>query len=355
LLQRQFDALMAREFKWYEDSDETDPGSYYNLELLTALRRAKKQPDPLTILVQHGGGPLAGTPLSLPRLKVSIKNVDLEQEEVGFTFGGDYRSGRQARWRLAVVNDKGRVVPRKQVYGMIYGGGQFTEGTLKHGESWETTIDMREFIESPAPGRYEVQVLYHNTRTILFSDDISGLIVSRSEKMPLVVAPTVIELTEKQRRLANDWIAALEPTEPYKVVAGTYGKWAHNFIRPESPAGKLLSNGLKSAPPLVEALRNETMSVEKRAWILSLLYSVTGLNDPCQRSALGSYECAEGPWQVWGSGPGEAGSGGIGLPSTRSCSTDGKINVDDQKLLAKQWFEWLKTVEVKTAEDSHLP
>ena len=108
---------------------------------------------------------------------------------------------------------------------------------------------------------------------------------------------------------------ALEVAKPVKVVDGTYGKWAHDFIRPESPQGKLLKHGLKSAPPLIGALRDETMSAEKRAWILSLLYSVTGLNDPRQGSALASYECAEGPWQVWGTGPSGAGCGGVGLPS----------------------------------------
>ena len=40
-----------------------------------------------------------------------------------------------------------------------------------------------------------------------------------------------------------------------------------------------LSMGLKAAPPLVAALQEKTIGPEKRAWILSLLYSVTGEND----------------------------------------------------------------------------
>jgi len=350
LLQRQFDGLMAREFKRYEGSDETEPGSTYNLELLTALRRAKKQPDPLKILVERGNGPLTGTPLSLPRLKISIKNVDIERKEVGFTSGGDYRSGRQARWRLAVVDDKGKMVPTKQPHGIIFGGGIYTEGTLKQGESWSTVIDMREFIEAPLPGRYQLQVLYHNTRTILYSEDLSGLIVCRSDEIPMALSPTVIRLTTQQQRSAQEWIAALAPTKRAKVVAGTYGEWAHDFIRPESPPGKLLSMGLNSAPPLIEALRGETISAEKRAWLLSLLYSVTGLNDPRRGSALGSYEYVEGPWQVWGGRPGEAPSGGIGLASIGS-SKGGKIDTDYQKNLTNRWIEWRRTVNVRLAGD----
>ena len=352
MLRRCFDVLMDRKFKLFEGSDETEPGSTYNLELLTALRRANMQPDPLTIVVERGDRLLTATPLSLPRLKVSIKNVDIERKEVGFTFGGNYRSGRQARWRLAVVDDKGNTVPTKQPDGLIITGGLSSEGRLKHGESWETVIDMREFIEAPLPGRYQLRVLYHNTRTILYSEDISGLIVCRSDRIAFVVSPTVIQLTEKQKRTAHEWIAALEPTKRVKVVAGTYGKWAHDFIRPESPQGKLLGMGLKAAPPLIEALQDEATSAEKRSWILSLLYSVTGKNDPCYRGVLASYDYVEAPWQVWGGAPGETPSGGIGFASKGGGGfLGGTIDANEQDQMTKNWIEWLQTVKVKVAED----
>ena len=76
-------------------------GRLYNLELVTALRRVQKKPDPLVVLLDVQG-PLEANPLLLPRLKVSIKNVDCEKAGVGFTNGGDYRSGRQDRWRVVV-------------------------------------------------------------------------------------------------------------------------------------------------------------------------------------------------------------------------------------------------------------
>lgn len=350
LLRKQFDLLTARRLKPFEGSDKTESGTNYNFELLTALRRAQKQPDPLTILVDRRDGPLTATPLSLPRLKVSITNVDIERQKVGFTFGGNYRSGRQSRWRLTLVDEKGKTVPTKQIQGAIMGGGLYSEGTLKHGESWETVINMRQFIESPLPGRYQLQVLYHNTRTIFFSEDISGLIVCRSTKIPFVVSPTVIHLTEKHRRTARECIAALKPTKRIKIVAGKYAKWAHGFIRPKSPQGRLLDMGLRAAPPLIEALQDETISAEKRAWILSLLYSVTGLNDPRRGNALASYHYIVGSWQVWGGAPGETPSGGIGLASKGS-SGGGKINASDQKKLTKNWIEWLRTVKVKVADE----
>jgi len=78
------------------DADELDSGSNFNLELLTALRRVSKQPDPLQIFIDEPKE-LTGMGSSMPNLRVRIQNVDTEKNEVGFTIGGDYRGGRQAR------------------------------------------------------------------------------------------------------------------------------------------------------------------------------------------------------------------------------------------------------------------
>ena len=42
---------------------------------------------------------------------------------LGFTSGGNYRSGRQARWRIVVTDDAGKVVPVKRLNGIAMGGG----------------------------------------------------------------------------------------------------------------------------------------------------------------------------------------------------------------------------------------
>jgi len=99
-----------------EDLDEDlEPGSNFNLELLTALRRIKKQPDPLKVIID---GPqeltAASSPLALPRLGVRIENVDVDQTDVGFTFGGNYRSGLQRRWRIVVQDEKGNLIPARR-------------------------------------------------------------------------------------------------------------------------------------------------------------------------------------------------------------------------------------------------
>ncbi len=343
LLRGHLEALMARTVKRHE-SDPGDPGSCYNLGLLTAIRRLEGRPDPLAVVVGTPATPLTCTPLSLPRLKVAVKNVDVENYEVGLTLGGDYRSGRQARWRLVVVNEAGEpLAVRPHEDAVIIMGGLYRLGVLKPGESWETVLDMRSFVAAPLPGKYRLEVLYHNTQTIVDMTDLSGLTVFTSPPIPLVVDPTVIELSAEDRRAAREWIAAIEPGETVKLVMGTYGEWAHPLIAPDTPEGKLLTMGLKAAPPLVAALQDETLSPGKRGTILALLYTLTGEHNP--RHVLGRVEFANGPWAVWGGPPGEHRSGGMSFGGTGS--SHGQPYLPGQQELVKKWAEWLGTVKVK--------
>src|SRR5207245_4935441 len=69
-----------------------------NLELLTALRRVQKKPDPVIVEVRISKN-LEVTTRSLPRLQVALKNVDEGKTPVIIAFGGEYRSGRLSGWR----------------------------------------------------------------------------------------------------------------------------------------------------------------------------------------------------------------------------------------------------------------
>ena len=349
ILRKRFDALLARRFKLYEQDEDPEPGSHFNLELLTALRRVDGRPDPLQISLELPLQKITATPLSLPDFRVAIQNVDVERQDVGFTFGGDYRGGRQARWHLVVTDANGRPVPPRVQHGLRVGGGQFRRGVLRHGESWETVLDMRRFISTPQPGTYSLQVLYHDNRARADMEDISGLIVSKSARIPFIVEPAVIQLTPTERRAALRWIGEIDPTRELKVVAGTYGEWAHEFIRPDSAQGKLLKMRLKSVPPLIEALRDERLEPKRRAWILSLLFSVTGEQDPRSGAILGDYEYLEAPWEVWEGRPGES-SEAAALPS-RGSSRGGEINLQRQLDISNKWVEWLQSVKVHMKMD----
>jgi hypothetical protein len=359
ILNTWLETLNKKLTKRTEVADDTEPGSHYNLELLTALRRVQKKSDPVVVL-WDAQEPLEATSLSLPRLKVKIKNLDSEKTTVGFRNGGDYRSGRQARWRIVARDGNGTQLPVRgplsSQHGLTFGGGQYQEDVLKYGESWDTVVDVGSFVKIRQPGTYSLEVLYHNTKAIADESDISGLIVSRSKLITLIVRPLVIELTMQERKQAVQGIAALNANQRLKVVAGTYGEWAHKFVPPNSPEGRVLSMGIKAVPALVESLGNKSLSDRKRAWILTLLFSATGDNDPRESSVLGEYEYREMGWQVLGSKSGEGASGGLAMPDEGS-SSGGKIDREAQDRLIGVWEDWLKKVEVRqgTRDDHPKP
>ncbi len=357
-LRHQLHVLALRKIAVSQEAPEiVDPGAIRNLELLTALRRIQEKPDPMEI-VTDPPGPITVTPASLSRLKVKIRNIDAEREEVGFTVGGDYRSGRQARWRIVVRDEKGHELPlRMRLSGIIFGGGLFTEQLLAYGTSWETELDLGSFIQPPAPGIYWLEVLYHNTRTIADDADVDGLIASRSKPIRFIVGPTVIEVAPQERQSALRWIAALDQDARPRLVIGPYGEWAYELVGPDTPEGGLLRLGIKSAPILIEALGDKTLSDNKRACLLALLFSVTGRNDPrgtdlwdiLGDNALGSHDYIDSGWQVWGGFSTESLSGGFTPPSKGSASGR-KIDRSAQDKLLAAWQEWLKGVEVREVQ-----
>ena len=87
--------------------------------MFTALRRLQNKPDPLRILV---AGKLKES-YSLdqkPRFTLLITNLDEDKRTVtGFTRGGNDRSGRLARWRLEVRDQKGRMLPNRTPFGFM--------------------------------------------------------------------------------------------------------------------------------------------------------------------------------------------------------------------------------------------
>jgi hypothetical protein len=207
-------------------------------------------------------------------------------------------------------------------------------------------LDIGSFVEIRQPGTYSLEVLYHNTKAIADESDISGLIVSRAKPITLIMRPLVIELTAQERKQAAQWIAALNANQRVKVVAGTYGESAHKFVPPTTPEGRLLGMGVKAVPALVESLGDKSLSDKKRAWILAILFSVTGENDPRDSGVLGEYDIRETGWQVWGSKSGEGASGGLAPPSEVSWS-GAKIDREAQDRLVGVWEQWLKKVQVR--------
>ncbi|MGO9114239.1 MAG: hypothetical protein ACLP9L_33915 [Thermoguttaceae bacterium] len=351
-LSAKLETVNKKQIKLGEDLDDTVPGSQYNLELLTALRRVQRKPNPLAIELD-ARGPLEATSLSLPRLKVKIKNVDCDKTTAGFRDSGDYRSGRQARWRIVARDRNGRELPTRKWPPPQGGnvireeiGGQYVEGVLEFGKSWGTVLDAANFIKIPKPGTYSLEVLYHDTKTIAEESDVDGLIFFRSKPIVLVVRPLVIELTTQERKQAAELVSALNGAQRLKIVFGAYARSAQKFIPPNTPEGRLLNMGVTATPALIESLKDESLSDNKRAWIFSLLFSITGENDPRDFSAVGAYEYLNTGWSIWGGFSGEGQSGGMAMPQ-EGFSSDREIDRTAQDKLIGEWKRWLKRVDVR--------
>jgi tetratricopeptide (TPR) repeat protein len=319
-----------------------------NLERLTALRRVQKKPDPLEVQVRGNYDREAIFP-RLPHFAVALANVDKEETPVRFTEGGDYRSGRQARWRFEVRDGKGKLlaIEDSDIPGSMEGGGLFVEGTLKHEETWDTTLDMNRFAQPP-PGDYVVRILYHDHQTIADLPHVFGLIVCRSEPIRLHVQPRVIDRTRQEREDAARWVAKLDDkATPLMLVGTEYGKHVHKLIPPDTPPGKLFTLGWKAVPTLLDELDREKITPGRRSWTLALLYSITGWNCPRgENGVLASYEYLEGRWQIMGGRNGRMSGGGTGFTSGGS-SHGGKIDEAKQRSFAKRWQDFRDYIVVR--------
>ena len=316
-----------------------------NLHLLTALRRVQKKPDPLRILV--AGKLKRGYSLQeKPRFTLLLTNLDEEKQPVtGFTVGGDYRTGRLARWRFEVRDEKGRLLPIIGP-GLLMGGGLGHWETLEYGESWKAELPLESYVHISAPGKYTLRVFYHNREEIVDRQDISDLLTSHSPDIALEVAPISVSVTDEQRRNARKWISQLPDAGPVRMAIGGIVE-CKDFLDPDSPAGRLQRMYNSALPDLIDGALDPSLKPGQRAWVLGLLFAITGHNDPrgvpddlsAGRELLGSYEY----------------TGGRGMGSTRLWVADsyeysseagsgsfrgGKINPEKQRAFAEKWRVW---------------
>lgn len=182
-LQKHYDLLMAR-----ERVKDGHPDYPENLELLTALRRAQGEPDPLKIHVELWHKDYSGNPSTIPEIRATIENVDVGKELVYLSEGGDDRSGRRTRWRINLTDRRGRRIPDSNFSSWGDGGGIGSDGLLTYGEkgSWTNRLDVRSHIKPPPPGKYQLQ-LVHSPHDIAGEPNLDGLIVLKSEPIDVIV------------------------------------------------------------------------------------------------------------------------------------------------------------------------
>lgn len=314
---------------------------------VTERRRAAGQPDPITILIDVDKEPLVGSPISLPEIKVLLKNTDIEKKTFSISPTSDYRSGRLPKFRIALTNEQGKELPPRPRF-EANGGGILQSYDLKPGETWDTTLNLRGYVEPLLPGKYKLQVLYSDREHLVEEKDISKLVYCRSKVIDFEVRKLPLKISEVDAAVVRRQIEALDGDQPLRIVAGTYGPWAHSFLAKESPAGQLMGVGLPAIPQLVEAVQDKSLKPGKRAWLLSILFSITGQIDPRgdgyfhTGGCLGSYEYIQGPWSFAGGKNGEEEPITFALPSTGSVS-GGRTNEKGLAEYAAKWPAWIKT------------
>jgi hypothetical protein len=330
-LTRKHNELLAAQQAKGDRSRKDESG----VELFTALRRAQRKPDPVQIEANVPDEVESIFP-NLPVVDAALVNHDFKKVPVTYTVGGDYRSGRQDRWRFDVHDTRGKVMPVKEHQGIVAGGGLYQMSVLKHEETWETVLPMRKFIDLP-PGDYTVVIEYHDRVTISDRPDTTGLLVCRSEPFKLHIQPRVVDVTKKDRETAKEAVAAFGDKRTVKILAGAYGKEAHEFIKPDSAQGRLLALGWRAVPALLDALDDDKATDQQRAWVFATLFGITGLNDPRYDSGLlAGYESREGDWVVSGGRNGKNIAMGIGLGGSTSM-IGGKFDAAEQKKFAVKW------------------
>lgn len=327
-----------------------------NLEFVTSLCRIQNNADPFQIVVE-GSHDLTCEFPEQPVLNVMIRNVDPEKRNIGFQESGDYRSGRQARWRIEVRDAAGRIRPFKELHGIVMGGGLFNWTTLEPGQGWETTLKMSSFVETLEPGEYQIRVLYHSELTIVDWEFVAGLVTCRSEPIKLKVARRSIQISDQQQQAVAKLLKEFDNKQPCKVVDGKYGEWAHNFIIPDTDYGRLLTLDWVAVPALIDDLE-QSDSPERRAHMLALLFSITGENDPNsgnplglpRRSALGPCSVLKSGWRVWSKGRGDdgGGSGGFGF-SSGPRAYESKLDPQAQDAFVKKWLGIKSRYEVTSS------
>jgi len=216
-LQKHYDNLMAG-----NDPNRAFP---YNLELLTALRRAQGKADPLRIEITLGDPAILQIEGPAPVVKAVVTNVDAGQEAVHFTRGGDNRGGRRDRWRAVLTDEWGRVV-RDSNFDSMHGGGTASIGPFAFGQTDADghAFDLRRYVAPARSGKYQLQLIYHNELDISDEPDLSGLIVTKSQ--PIAVQIQVPE--EKGLRPGLQALIAILAASAALTLATVIGNRLHS-------------------------------------------------------------------------------------------------------------------------------
>ena len=155
----------------------------------------------------------------LPAVNVALTNLDVDREPATIQDDGDDRGGRLARWRIVVHDAKGSELPQKPAP-RAGAAEPSRENTLDYEESWTACLPMRNYVDIVVPGKYTVQILYHDEIAISDCERIDGMVVCKSLPLKLTVSPIEVEISDEGRHAVHSYIRGLPAVGPVKILGG---------------------------------------------------------------------------------------------------------------------------------------
>jgi hypothetical protein len=185
-----------------------------------------------------------------------------------------------------------------------------------------------------------VRVQYHADDVIAFARDVRGWILATSEPIVVRLRPLRVKLTRAELERTRAWIDSIEVSRPPLLVEQ---RWTPEFrltTCQHRPEDSLFESGPKALPALLDALDPADMDPLRRAWVLALLWDITGVHRPSTPdvdTALGDRD-----WlQEW---PKD------GARSGASEATLDAIGRSEQRELTDRWRSIRSCVEVEIAD-----
>jgi hypothetical protein len=110
----------------------------------------------------------------------------------------------------------------------MMGGGVGGFGPLQYGEAGNrfNFFELRKYLAPPPSGRYQLQAFYHNSVDIANEADTSGLIVSKSDAISVVVDNPAEAIVEQRRRDSRRPLTVLAACTFLTAISAVSTTWA---------------------------------------------------------------------------------------------------------------------------------
>lgn len=167
------------------DSPYTPTASLWdNRELLTALRRAEGNPDPIEIEIHTLGTDHVSKLTSSPFIILCMRNVDAEREPFYIEDG----IVTPECWHLRLTNSRGEVMPQQEWEPANYHGGLYEPGMLHYDQKSIShhPLDVRNYLKQPPAGRYKLELVCSNYAIGNYAS-WEGICFWKSSPVPVIV------------------------------------------------------------------------------------------------------------------------------------------------------------------------